>query len=86
MITLCKLMQYYINFTSTSAEFYCHVSQGWVGTGKPRDETRRDRDKVLKFFQDKTSQDIKTRQIDSRQVKTAKGFSRQDKTFKPSEI
>ena len=60
--------------------------QGWVGTGKPRDETRRDRDKVLKFFQDKTSQDIKTRQIDSRQVKTAKGFSRQDKTFKPSEI
>ena len=46
-----------------------------------RDKTRQDRDKVLKFFRDKTRRDIETRQLDSRQIKTAKGMSRQDKTF-----
>ena len=62
------------------------MRQGWVGTGKSRDETRRDRDNVLKCFQDKTRLAFKTRQIDSRHIKTVKGMSRQDKAFKFSEI
>ena len=60
--------------------------QGWVETGKSRDETRRDKDKVLKFFRDKTRRDIVSRLINSRQPKTAKGMSRQDKTYKFSVI
>ena len=37
-------------------------------------------------IQDKTRLRDETRQIHSRQIKTAKGISRQDKTFKSSEI
>ena len=72
--------------TYLALHFGPSMSQGWVGTGKSRDETRRDWDNVLNFFRDKTRRDIKTSQIHSRQTKTVKGFSRQDKTFKLSEI
>ena len=51
------------------------------GSGQENLETRQDRDKVLNFFRDKTRRDIISRQIHSRQPKTAKGMSRQDKTY-----
>ena len=60
--------------------------QGWVGTEISRDETRQDKDIVLKSFRDKTSRDTKTRQMHSRQSKTGWLCSRRDKTFKLLEI
>ena len=78
----CKIKSRYITTSRYNSNIPHDGKQGWVGTEKSRDETRQDRYKVLNFFRDKTRRDIISRQIHSRQPKTAKGMSRQDKTYK----
>ena len=61
-------------------------AQGWVGTGNSRDETRRDRHKILKIFRDETRQDTETKIWIQDKARQQRCISRQVKTFKYSEI
>ena len=62
------------------------VNQGWVGTGNSRDETRQDRQKILKTFRDETRQDTETKIWIQEKARQQRCISRQVKIFKCSEI